>query len=218
MLRGIVSRLPFPIAVALVAAAVGDPLVETVANSGLFGRGFSDNNHLSVIPALVAGILLVLLLACWRGVQLYRHTRQREALLELAKHISARAPLRDLPYVLIFQFGALFVMESTEQLAFGGKLLGGTVWLGGPVLFSVLAHALIGTICTLALARAIRAMVRHVATFVRITLDFILVAIARKNSGRFAPLRRESSSPRFQTLHVCQIGERAPPALLTLTY
>jgi len=48
---GPLSRLPFLLAVALVAAALGDAFVETVSNSGLVGAGYADDNHASVLPA-----------------------------------------------------------------------------------------------------------------------------------------------------------------------
>ena len=37
-----VSRLPFLIATALIAAALADPVVESVSNTGLSGSGYAD--------------------------------------------------------------------------------------------------------------------------------------------------------------------------------
>ncbi len=163
------TRLPFLIAVALIAAALGDPLVETVSNSGLIARGYADNDHLSVIPTLLAGAVLALLLICRHCLQLLRGPgRHKDRLVETAALVCARSPLQDLPYVLVLQFAALYAMESTEQLLSGGTLLGGGVWLGGPVWFSVPAHAALGMVCTILLARAMRSIVKRCATLVRL--------------------------------------------------
>jgi hypothetical protein len=212
------SRLPFLLAIALVAAAIGDPLVETIANTGAIGRGFSDNNHLSVIPTLIAGLLLVSLAIGRRCLDLCRHCPRRgDWVIETAKRFCERPPLDDLPYVIFLQFAALFVMESTEQLVFGGRLLGGAAWLGGPIFFSVVAHALIGAVCCIAITQNARAIVKRFATLFAGTLNFILLVLHRQSCALFAPRRSEPTPRALQILDVRRIGERAPPALLALT-
>jgi hypothetical protein len=210
------SRLPFLLAVALIAAAVGDPLVETVSNSGLFGYGYNDNNHLSVIPVLVAGSILALVVIVSRSLSLFHRgsmLRRGDWVVESATRLSRQSALSDVPLVLAMQFAALFMMESVEQLAFGGKLLGGIVWLGGPVLFSLVTHAVLGTACTLLLAALARSILATVASFVREAVDAILVSLARDAERAFIKRRADAWLPRAQAPHVRQVGSRAPPSL-----
>ena len=53
-------RLWFSVAVAIIAAAVADPILESASNAGLFGHGsFTDHSNLDVLPALCIGLLAV---------------------------------------------------------------------------------------------------------------------------------------------------------------
>ncbi len=108
-------------------------------------------------------------------------------------------------------------MESVEQLAFGGKLLGGTAWLGGPVFFSLAMHAIIGVACTLAVARAMRAILKALARVIGEAIDLVLIAFGAEAVSLFTRRREPPAYPLTQSVHVRQIGERAPPLLLALT-
>ncbi len=92
--------------------ALADPVVGSVSNSGILGGRYSDNNHFGVVPTLLVGLTLVLAM--------------------LAQRFAS---------IIAMQLAALFALESLEQLAAGGRLLGGTAWLGGPVAFSLSVHA-----------------------------------------------------------------------------
>jgi hypothetical protein len=198
----------------LLSAAIGDALVESVSNSGLFGKGYDDDNHLSVIPALVAGMTLVLLVVAVRTWSLLRSgssLRRGDWLAESAAEF-VHAPSRfDLPAVLAIQFTALFLMESVEQLFFGGKLLGGTVWLGGPIAFSVLTHALLGAACMALFAGIVRWLHAAIASLVREAVEAILFSRSRAGARAFLTRGPDSSPLRAQSPHVRQIGGRAPP-------
>jgi hypothetical protein len=200
---------------AIIAAAVGDPVVETIANSGAFGAGFHDTDRSSVIPALVAGAILALVLAGVRALSVLRygsalHRGSSPVERATAPHVS---PLRDLPIVLAMQFATLFTMESAEQLASGRRLLGGLAWLGGPIVFSIAMHGLIGSACILILTAFARALYRTVASFVRETIEAILYSLER-DTARASFKRRECVAlARAQAPHVRQIGGRAPPSL-----
>jgi hypothetical protein len=210
------ARLPSLTAVALVAAALGDPLVESVSNSGLFGRGYHDNNHQSVIPAMVAGGMLVFVILaarCWSIVRSGSPLRRGDWLLESASRFSQPSALPDLPVVLAFQLAALFAMESAEQLFFGGELLGGTVWLGGPIAFSLATHALLGTSCTLLFLALMRSIHEAVASLVRRTIETILVLLARSGARLVVEIRNDAARPHLQAPPARQIGGRAPPPL-----
>lgn len=208
------ARLPFLLAVALVAAALGDTVVETIANSGILGAGFADDNHASVVPTLLLGGVLALEVARRRCAEMLRRGAggvRTDWVIELARRYTPGSLPRDLTIVFALQLFAVFLMENAEQLAFGGKLLGGTAWLGGPIVFSLLAHALIGAGCTFLLARLVRSILATVANILRCALDYILIEIARA-SGRFASGRREEAPHRRAGATLArQFGDRAPP-------
>jgi hypothetical protein len=209
------SRLPLLAAAALIAAAVADPLVEGIANTGLVGPGYADNDHLSVLPTLVVGGLLTLLVIYTRSLALVRYkSAGRDWIVKTARQISTRAPLADLPLVLVLQFAVLFIMESSEQLALSGRISGGTAWLGGPIWFSVSVHAAIGCACIVGLSRALRSIVTRCAVLVSIAIEFFQDAFTRSNAAPFARRLDDPMSPRVQSIFVHQLGERAPPLLL----
>ena len=209
---GPLTRLPFLFAVALVAAALGDTVVETIANSGLLGGGYADDNHASVVPTLLLGGMLALEVARRRCAEMLHGGAgvRTDWVIDLARRYTPGSLPRDLTIVFALQLSALFLMESAEQLAFGGKLLGGTAWLGGPVVFSLLAHALIGAGCTFFLGRFVRSLLATVANIVRCALDYILIETAR-TSGHFASGRDEAPHHRAGAPLARQFGDRAPP-------
>jgi hypothetical protein len=196
------SRLPFLLAVALIAAAIGDPLVETIANTGILGPGYLDNNHSSVVPALIAGFSVAVLLIGWQCRQFLRW-----------RHNVVERPLADMPYVFALQLAALFAMESCEQILCEGGMLGGTAWLGGPVWFSLFAHGLIGAICTVLVARGMRAIVPRAATLVETVFERVLCTFGQTVATLFVRRDDDAMRARTQVLHVHQCGERAPPLL-----
>jgi hypothetical protein len=212
------SRLPFLLAVALVAAALGDALVEGVSNTGVFGSRYFDNDHLSVLPTLVAGLVLGIELLGWRCLRVFRRswsarTAGRDWLVDFAARCAGRSSRFDVPLVFGLQIAALFVMEHVEQSVAGGGVTRATAWLGGPIIFSLMVHALVGTACTLLLAAAARSIVRTFASLVREALEAILFALARDGERGFAHRREHESLARAQAPHVRQLGGRAPPPL-----
>ncbi len=209
MLRLSGSRLPF-----VVAAALGDAVVESISNSGAFGPAYFDRNHLSVIPTLIAGLLIVLEINGARRLgrlATRRRGPENDWLVEAATELSARPVALDLPYVFALQIAALFVMESVEQLAFGGRLLGGTVWLGGPLLLSFAVHAAFGTLCTALLDSFMRAVVRTVASLIETAIAFVWLSTAAGTRGSFLWTRGAAAYVRARAPFVRRSGGRAPP-------
>jgi hypothetical protein len=217
VVRRTALRLPFLLAVAILAAALGDPLVETIANSGIFGGGYADNNHTSVIPALVAGTALALEVTLLRALAAsgLLGRGQRDRIVELAGRACPSSFARDVPWVIALQLAALFLMESIEQLAFGGKLRGGTLWLGGPVAFGLCAHALVGAGALALVGRLARMLLRAFCSLITIARDFILIAQARATADVFRRRRREPASPIARAPHARHAAGRAPPPLPT---
>lgn len=202
VVRPEVSRLTFVAAVALIAAAAGDILVESIANTGVLGRGFADNDHSSVLPALAAGVLFVLPLVVCRY-------------MDIARNIADRSPLQDAHAVLAVQFALLFLMESAEQLTAQGRLLGGTAWLGGPVWFSLGVHVLLGLACMLAIASGSRAIARRCLALVRVALE--LIVDAYRCAAVFAHRVSDDAFGRSQIAGARTHGVRGPPLLLTIS-
>jgi hypothetical protein len=211
------SRIPFLVAVALLAAAMGDALVESISNTGIFGTRYFDNNHLSIVPTLIAGFVLACEVAAARCAAVYRHAcdARRDWLGDAAACIATRDPLQDVPLVFALQLIALFAMESTEQLVFGGRLLGGTVWLGGPILVGLALHALIALACTFLLGWSMRGIAAAFASFVATALAYIAITLSRAGAATTRRRRDAVTSLRSQSPHARQIGERAPPLLPT---
>jgi hypothetical protein len=210
------SWLPFVLATALIAGALGDPLVETIANTGIFGPGYHDTNHLGVLPALICGLVLTLEIVLLRCLQAVRAgTRsERDWLIAVAQRFRSRSPLRDVPYVFALQLGVVFAIETVEQLLVGGAPESGLTWLGGPVAFSLAAHALIAIVVTFGLAYLTRETAKTLASLVRIAFACIALPALRDAA---APLHERRDGAPFgyqQSPHARQIGERAPPPLL----
>jgi hypothetical protein len=213
------SRWPFLVTVALVAAAIADAIVETIANTHVFGGSYRDDNHLGIVPALLAGSVLFAVTVAIRFFETWRRGRgrasggasERDWLADAARETCSRPPTNDLPRILVLQLVALFVLESCEQLVGGGRLLGGIAWLGGPPVFALATHAIVGIICTLTLAAFMRSVVRGLASLVHAAFAFIWLLRTRGSSKRVDRGARHSRRPRAQAPHVRQIGGRAPP-------
>jgi hypothetical protein len=202
--RSCISRLPLLLATAIVAAALGDACVETIANSGVIGRGYADNNHLSIVPALVAGACLLLLVIVVRSIHLLRRTRTRTSL-------PPRSTLFNAACVFALQLTALFVMESVERIAYGGNVSFGSAWLGGPVWFSLPAHAALAYTCTQAAARFTRSAAHRCAALVVSALRSFFPAGAP--GALLTPHRSDAAFLFAERFCVRNTGERAPPFL-----
>ena len=208
------SRLSFALAAAILSAAIADPFVESVSNSGIFGGRYADDNHLGVLPALLAGIALTVALLAVSCARLWRGSARGSGdwLLVAAKTISGRSPLRDLPYAFALQMVALYAIERFEALLAGGTVEG-LEWLGGPIAFCLVAHALIGASCTLLLAALVRALLRTFASFAYGAVHLVWLAPSRAVAPSFRVVAGTSFCRRAQAPHSRQTGGRAPPLL-----
>ena len=213
MLPSSVSRWPYLAAVAIIAAAVSDLLVEAIANTGAFGRAFFDTDDSSIVPSLVAAVLLAGGVLGGHMFSALRRSRagRRDWLANVAADVARHAPLRHLRSVLALQFVALFAMESAEQYIAHGRLAGGVLWLGGPPPASIAVHVLVGFVCTLAAGWLMRVSVPHFASLVCSALEFVLCARSIKVGFRFIVRRYAPAFHAAQAARAGRISGRAPP-------
>lgn len=192
-------RLGFCLAVAVISAAIADPIVESASNAGWFGAGnFTDHSSIDVVPALIAGIVLLTL-----------YLVRKAHLLVVERCASTLVAI--LPVVFVLQIIALYVIETSEQLVVWHHMLGPGVWLGGPAPVSVAVHAVIGGAVAFAMLRSNRRLAR---TTLRVIALIRAIVVARFVFERplatrwIAKLSVAAARP-----VLCRIGERAPPAL-----
>jgi len=192
-------RLWFCLAVAVLAAAVADPLVEAASNAGWFGPGtFTDRSSLDVLPALCIGCAFAIVCLVLRV-----------RLLRLSNEALGSHPLTLLPAILATQLGVLFCMETAEQYVVWGHTFGGTIWLGGPVAVSLAVHAATCVAVTLIAARSIRSLATAAVRVIR-----LIEARAVRRPGGRSPLvaRSYETVPSSRcSLAPRTVGERAPP-------
>lgn len=206
-------RTLFCMAAAVTAAALVDPMVERLSNAGVFGRGnFTDHSTLDVLPALTVGITLaaaVVAFAVWR--LLTNRVYAPQWLRESADEVISSPLLSVVPAVFVLQLVTLFAMETLEQIAVTGHVLGPAIWLGGPIAFSLLLHLIGSFAATWLFSRVLRAAARTIATAVRFVLQtFIAVCeprpVLRAN-------RVEALPARFIEPIIARLKGRAPPYL-----
>lgn len=191
----------FCLAVAVIAAAIADPLVEYVSNLGWFGPGsLTDHSNLDVFPALLGGIALLALFMV------------RKARAVLAGRALSTDWATLLPAIFVLQMFTLYVMETIEQLFAFGHVLSPTIWLGAPPTISLAVHAVVGMAVGCAIVHSRRTLARTTLRAVR-----LIVAILTFAPQISAPilLRRFGDVCFKEFLPVlCTIGERAPPIIV----
>lgn len=193
------ARFWFCLALAIVGAAIADPLVEFASNAGCFGRGtFTDRSTLDVVPALVAGFAVLALYVAAKARAL------------VAGALPSRNAAALLPATFAMQMLALLGMETTEQLVAYGHIQGPWIWLGGPPAASLAVHAVV----CVTLAFCVTRCLRRLAAATLHALHFIRRFAPCRSSETVRRARRWGDSFCLRDLSPipCRIGERAPPA------
>jgi hypothetical protein len=191
-------RAWYVIGMAVCAAAAGDPLVESCANRSLLGGRYADNDHSSVIPALIAGIALALFVS---------------ARLAFSCTRSAAVPRtngRDAVAIVALQFIALYAMERAEAFGSGVQLDGGFAWLGGPPAASLALHLLVGLAVAAIGARFVHALADAVHAIVRVTIA-LAVVLTRARTATFRHRRAGLALIRPRLVAARALRGRAPP-------
>jgi len=193
-------RFWFSLAVAVISAAVADPLLEAASNAGVFGRGnFTDHSNLDVIPALFLGLLAV-------GVHVALRINGG-MLRSWDTALRARAGAL-LPMTFAAQLGVLYSMETFEQIAVAGHPFGGTIWLGAPAVIALAVHAL-----TCVIAFFVATCVMHEVAWATLRVVRIIRAILTRGvtSGSIVPRLRVVVRKQLAP-ELCTAGGRAPPS------
>ena len=193
-------RLGFCAAVAVITAALADPIVEFASNAGCFGAGrFTDRSNVDVAPAIAVGVALLV----WYLVA------KAHAVLAGRALPPRIAPL--LPLIFSLQMITLWAMETAEQLTVYGRVISPGLWLGAPPECSLAIHALFCVAVTLIVARSLRrlaATTLRVIALIKTTASFVAHAFAI-----LLPCSCDECSFRRLVPVLCRIGERAPPLL-----
>lgn len=190
---------------------MANPTMESLSNAGAFGPGnYTDHALVDVFAAIALGaagslLWIVFQVRKWLAgsVSLPDWMRRSDLALDL------RTLVRLIPAIFVLQIAVLYSMETLEQIAIYGHILGPAIWLGGPALISLLMHLVIGVATTFMLRHGLRQCARAVAIIVCFVAR-LLIAIGAHTSIAVALARRApfvaSSSPL-----PCLIGKRAPP-------
>jgi hypothetical protein len=204
----------FVVAVAAIAAALADLVIERLADHGVFGHArFTDGSNAVNGPVAVLGAIFLLR---------FLYLRVRRALHAGDDAPAASGPaLRKLtPAAIAWRLGAIFVvqiaalwaMETIEQYAVFGHGFGGTVWLGGPAAMSLAMHAAVCIVTAFSARFVLRALEPRALRLLRALLALLGVVgdDSRPRFGRgLAPV---IVLPYFV---LCRIGVRAPPATVS---
>lgn len=202
----------FMATVAVTAAAVADPIVERLSNSGLFGPGqFTDRSNLDVLPALVIGAVLAVAFVLLAARRLLADSVYAPAWLRDCAEQHARPSRRNLATVYSLQLVVLFTMETFEQIAISGHAMGPTLWLGAPILIALFLHLTSCLAFSWLLGRALTWSARTLAQVVRAAVAWLRLRVdAGPVSYRSSALQK-LVVPREP--HRLRVRGRAPPFL-----
>ncbi|TAM73652.1 hypothetical protein EPN44_13245 [bacterium] len=211
------SLLPlwiFCLAAAVTAAAVVDPIMERLSNTGIFGPGtLTDRSNLDIVPALGAAAALSLVVL----IGLVRRTLAGASHVPGWLHISARAAddatlPRVLPAIYALQIATLFAMETVEQVIVAGHPLGGSIWLGGPPALSLLLHAVGCVAITVVLSRVLRWSAQTLLEIVAIVRELVLATLGAPAPATAASAWRTTIRRPLEEI-IERLTGRAPPYL-----
>lgn len=211
------SPLPlwiFCLAAAATAAAVVDLIMEGLSNTGIFGPGvFTDHSNLDIAPALGAAAALSLIVV----IGLVRRTLAGAGYAPRWLRISARAAGDAtlpgvLPAIYALQIATLFAMETLEQAIVAGHPLGGSIWLGGPLVLSLLFHAVGCVALTTLLSRVLRWSAQTLLEIVAIVRELAFAVFGAPAPAAAASTRRTTIRRPLEEI-IERLTGRAPPYL-----
>lgn len=205
-------KIWFCAAVAMIAASIADPLVESASNAGWFGHGnFTDHSTWDVVPVLLVGTLFVAL-HLWSRIRTTLNAQHGSPhWSRSATDALGSSALRLIPLICAAQIAILYLMETTEQHVVYSHALGGMLWLGGPIAISIATHATMTVLVAVTASKALRAFAD--ATF-RALHALRTLATAHQRIAHPVYLRVEEISALIRSAGILgRSGERAPPIL-----
>jgi hypothetical protein len=204
-------RVWFALTVAVISAAIANPLVEAASNAGFFGRStFTDHSNLDVLPALCLGFLALMIHVALRlRLVMVARAQLKERLREWDVALRSRAPTL-VPATFAAQLVVLYAMETIEQIVVTGHPLGGFLWMGAPPLVCLMVHAIA---CTLLFLLATRVM--HEVAWATLRVVTMAGAILTRDE-RTVRVRRVTCEVPLKRLAPAlpSVGGRAPPSFL----
>jgi hypothetical protein len=206
-----VTKVLFAMVAAVAAAAIVDPVVEGLSNVGLFGSGtYTDGSNADVIVVLTIAGLIAAIFVALMVQRMLRGTAAPSRWLRVSSTQLGSAGIAGLlPAIFVLQLGVLYAMETLEQTLVVGHAFGGTVWMGAPVLASLLLHGVGCIIVSFGLARLLQVLARRIVEVVRFALRCWLL---QRNVG---PLRKPRAAPivisRLLEPLIERLLGRAPP-------
>jgi hypothetical protein len=205
-------RLWFCAVLAIIAAGLANPCIEFASNAGWFGHGdFTDHSNIDVIPTLAFGIVFCAVVIVQRLSRLAASgsTERVAAWLRLSSQVLRTRNIAPfIPVAFGMQMSVLFAMESFEQLAVRGHVLGGALWLGAPIAVSLVVHGLFCVATAHVLTRALHSFARKAVRIARLLQALIP---ATGDSVTILPRATQTWLPWPGSLHG-GLGERAPPS------
>jgi hypothetical protein len=204
-------RTVFICAVAFLAATLGDALVESISNAQVLWHGnYTDRSSLNLLP--MSAVALATFMATLTLV-LTEHLRRTCGSLHELWSSTARVLVPSdipslLPAIFALQIPTLFVMETVEQIVVYGHPLGGTLWLGGPILAALFLHAFIAATCAFLVAYGLTVLAQTLLRAVTLVLSWFIERLQTRRIfvARMQPIRRAA-----QTFCFAHTGERGPP-------
>jgi len=207
-------RFIFSVATAALAVAIADLFVETIANHGIFGRGiFTDGSNADVLPTITFAVVLLAGLLSVRA----RHAL-RTAMLAMGGWrtvsiaLSLNCILLLLPLIFVMQIALLWGIETVEQYFVVGHVLGGTIWLGGPIEFSLAIHALFCCAIAFFTRRLLTFLEPQAVRLICVLIAFVEIQEKARLSQGIGFSQEISGSLRSPMLR--SVSKRGPPAWL----
>jgi hypothetical protein len=212
-------RLAFIAAVAFLAAAVGDVVLENISNAAIFWHGhYTDQSTIDVLPVTSAALVtLTIALGMIVRDRLQRlGMSTRTFWSSVSRALPRQVIVRLIPAIFALQLLTLFTMETAEQVLVYGHPLDGTLWLGGPIAVSLTTHLFLSCIGALGCARVVTMLAEPLVRIVRLILAYIL------NRTNKACLIRCSLFEHIrgvtQLLLIARLAQRGPPAPFVLRH
>jgi hypothetical protein len=200
-------RTGFALAVAFMAATLGDAVVEGLSNAGFLWRGhYTDNSSADLVPMCAISVAAFAIALTFIVLAQMRRARSRALPVGIVTQL--------LPAIFVLQMLSLLAMETIEQVVVFGHPLGGALWLGGPIIASLLTHGIMTIVIAFAVASGLTRLAEQV---VRVARRLYLCLLPARKRLPAAALKAHPLSSAEQLLRSAQLAQRGPPAPAVLS-